>query len=95
MEKEEKRKGERKESGKKEKEKANEREKKRKNKKERECVTVRRKRDGERRKKKKGKTLPFAISVESAIETLWGKRESWSTQRELCVGTEIRIFCQS
>ena len=57
-------------------------------------MRVRGKRDGERRKKRKemGTTLPFTISGESVVETSWGQRQSWSTQRELHVGTEIRVF---
>ena len=57
-------------------------------------MRVRGKRDGERRKKRKekGTTLPFAISGESVVETSWGQRQSWSTQRELRVGIEIRVF---
>ena len=57
-------------------------------------MRVRGKRDGERRKKK-GTTLPFAISGELAAEMHQGKRQSWSTQRELRVGTKIRVFFRS
>ena len=45
--------------------------------------------------KNKGTTLPFVISDEPAVETRRGKRQSWSTQRELRVGTEIRVFHRS
>ena len=38
-------------------------------------------------RKKKGTTLPFTISSESAIKTHRGKRQSWSTRRELRMGT--------
>ena len=41
----------------------------------------------ERGEKKKGTTLPFAISGESAVETHRGKRQSWPTRRELRMGT--------
>ena len=46
-------------------------------------------------KKEKGMALPFAISGEPAIKTCLGKRQSWSTQRKLCMGTEIQIFRRS
>ena len=36
-----------------------------------------------REEKKKGMTLPFAISSEPTVEMRRGKRQSWSTQREL------------
>ena len=39
------------------------------------------------RGEKKGTTLPFEIYGEPTIETRWGKRQSWFTRRELCVGT--------
>ena len=77
---------------KKEKEKEKEREKKRKNKKEGECGRVRGKRDSEWRKKN-GMVLPFTISGEPAVETCWGKRQSWSAQRELHVGNRSCGFC--
>ena len=80
----------------KEKEKEKEREKKRKNKKYGECVRVRGKRDGERRKKEeKGTKLPFAISDEPVVEMRRGKRQSWSTQRELHVGTKSKFFVEA
>ena len=37
--------------------------------------------------KKKGNDTSIAISCESAVETRRGKRQSWSTRRELRVGT--------
>ena len=40
----------------------------------------------ERGEKKKGMALPFVIFGKQAVETRWGKRQSWSTQRELHVG---------
>ena len=45
-------------------------------------------RGGEEKEKEKKKetTLPFAISNEPTVETHWGKRQSWSTRRELRVG---------
>ena len=48
---------------------------------------------GEKKKRKTGTTLPFAISGESAVETRRGKRQSWSTRRELRVGTRNCRFC--
>ena len=44
-------------------------------------------REKKKKKKKKGTTLPFAISGESNIKTCRGKRQSWSTQQELRMGT--------
>ena len=41
----------------------------------------------ERGKKKKGTTLPFANFNEPTVKTRRGKRQSWSKQRELRVGT--------
>ena len=52
----------------------------------RESERKKRKRD---EKKKEGTTLPFAISGEPAVETCRGKRQNWSTQRELRVSIEI------
>ena len=50
-------------------------------------MRVRGKRYSERRKKK-GTALPFTIFGESVVEMRLGKRQSWSTQRELRVGTK-------
>ena len=93
----------RKEKGKEKKEEIKEKEKKKGKRKEKEkkgtvCERVRKKRWREERKKKekkKGMTLFFVISDKPAVETPQGKRQSWSTQQELRVGTEIRIFRRS
>ena len=37
---------------------------------------------------KNGTAFPFAISGEPAFETSQGKRQSWSTRRELHIGTK-------
>ena len=88
----------RKDKGKKDREKIkrkrkNEKDKKRKSKEEKEeknegeCVIW------EKGEKKKGMTLPFSISGESAVKARRGKRQSWSTRRELRVGTRNCRFC--
>ena len=46
-----------------------------------------------REEKKKGTTIPFVISNEPAVETRRVKKQSWSTRRELRVGTRNCGFC--